>query len=313
MIFADKLIRLRKKMGLSQEELAFKMNVSRQAVSKWESAQSIPDLDKIVNLSRVFNVTTDYLLKDEIEDSGEEMENTVPNVILLEEVNKYLRHTNMVSIKMGIGTFLCILSPLVLIVLALLSDETIGFISSTLAVIIGLSTLFIFVLTAVILFVTTGFSNEKYNHILKEEFNTEYGVTSIVKEYKNKFRGKYNGCNLAGIILCVISPIALIISSFTDNLYAITISLISLMLMVAIAVFMFIYVGVKWQGYQRILHDGEFKIKNVEKVDKTSTIIWISATAVYLSVSFIFGYWNLTWIIWIIAALLQIIVLTLKK
>ena len=51
MIFADKLIRLRKKMGLSQEELAFKMNVSRQAVSKWESTQSNPDLDNVLQLS----------------------------------------------------------------------------------------------------------------------------------------------------------------------------------------------------------------------------------------------------------------------
>ena len=49
------------------------------------------------------------------------------------------------------------------------------------------------------------------------------------------------------------------------------------------------------------------------KIDKISTVIWISATAVYLSVSFTFGYWNLTWIIWIVAALVQGIVSTVKK
>ena len=48
MIFADKLVRLRKKSGMSQEELAERMNVSRQSVSKWESAQSVPDLEKIL-------------------------------------------------------------------------------------------------------------------------------------------------------------------------------------------------------------------------------------------------------------------------
>ena len=68
MILADKIIRLRKKKGWSQEELADKVNVSRQAVSKWEGAQTIPDLDKILQLSALFGVTTDYLLKDEIED-----------------------------------------------------------------------------------------------------------------------------------------------------------------------------------------------------------------------------------------------------
>ena len=68
MIFADKLITLRKKAGWSQEELAEKLNVTRQSVSKWEGAQSVPDIDKILQLSCLFGVTTDYLLKD---DQGE--------------------------------------------------------------------------------------------------------------------------------------------------------------------------------------------------------------------------------------------------
>lgn len=67
MILADKIIKERKKLGMSQEELAEKMNVSRQAVSKWESNQSVPEIEKLLQLSRLFNVTTDYLLKDELE------------------------------------------------------------------------------------------------------------------------------------------------------------------------------------------------------------------------------------------------------
>ena len=71
MIFAEKLIQLRKKAGWSQEELAEQMNVSRQSVSKWEGAQSVPDLEKMIRLSRLFGVTTDYLLKDEIEEEDD--------------------------------------------------------------------------------------------------------------------------------------------------------------------------------------------------------------------------------------------------
>ena len=67
MILADKIIRLRRKNGWSQEELAEKMNVSRQAVSKWESAQTVPDLEKILMLGALFGVTTDYLLGRETE------------------------------------------------------------------------------------------------------------------------------------------------------------------------------------------------------------------------------------------------------
>ncbi|WP_456065907.1 helix-turn-helix domain-containing protein [Gemmiger sp.] len=64
MTFSDKLIALRRKAGWSQEELAERLNVSRQSVSKWEGAQSMPDIDKIVQMSSLFGVTTDYLLKD---------------------------------------------------------------------------------------------------------------------------------------------------------------------------------------------------------------------------------------------------------
>ena len=72
MIFADKLIALRKQHGLSQEQLAEKLNVSRQSVSKWEGAQSIPDINKIIQLSQIFGVSTDYLLKDELENEKDE-------------------------------------------------------------------------------------------------------------------------------------------------------------------------------------------------------------------------------------------------
>ena len=66
MILADKITALRKKAGWSQEELAEQLGVTRQSVSKWEGAQSVPDMDKVVQMSRLFGVTTDFLLKDEL-------------------------------------------------------------------------------------------------------------------------------------------------------------------------------------------------------------------------------------------------------
>lgn len=68
MIFADKLMYLRKKAGYSQEELAEKMGVTRQSVSKWESGQSIPDIEKIIRISDLFEVSIDYLLRDNVEE-----------------------------------------------------------------------------------------------------------------------------------------------------------------------------------------------------------------------------------------------------
>lgn len=66
MILAEKIMTLRKRAGWSQEELAAQLGVSRQSVSKWEGAQSVPDMDKVVQMSRLFGVTTDFLLKDEL-------------------------------------------------------------------------------------------------------------------------------------------------------------------------------------------------------------------------------------------------------
>ena len=63
MTFKEKLIKLRKANALSQEELAEKIDVSRQSISKWELGDAIPDSDKIVALSNLFGVSTDYLLK----------------------------------------------------------------------------------------------------------------------------------------------------------------------------------------------------------------------------------------------------------
>ena len=81
MILAEKLYALRKKSGLSQEQLAEQLNVSRQAISKWESGQSVPEVDKLIAISKYFNVTLDYLMK---EDDGQQL--TYPKA---EETNSF--------------------------------------------------------------------------------------------------------------------------------------------------------------------------------------------------------------------------------
>ena len=126
MIFADKLIDLRKKNGWSQEELAEKLNVSRQAVSKWEGAQSIPDMTRIIQLSELFGVSTDYLLKDNLEQaeaatSADLAQDTVQDVpartIGMEEANAFLKIKEENSRRVALGVLLCILSPVTLILL----------------------------------------------------------------------------------------------------------------------------------------------------------------------------------------------------
>lgn len=180
MILADKIIRLRKKNGWSQEELADKMNVSRQAVSKWESAQTIPDLEKILQLGTLFGVTTDYLLKDEIEDeefSNDNSSDTNVKKITIEEANTYLEQRKRASWRIALATFLCILSPITLIVLGMLSELSNPIMTETAAGVVGLIVLFAFILCAVPIYIYCGFQNEPYAFLDKNvPFELEYGV-----------------------------------------------------------------------------------------------------------------------------------------
>ena len=67
-MIGNKISSCRKKAGMSQEALAAQLNISRQAVSRWETGEAVPDTEKIIQLSRLFHVSTDYLLLDEVEE-----------------------------------------------------------------------------------------------------------------------------------------------------------------------------------------------------------------------------------------------------
>ena len=78
MNFGEKLQKLRKGAGMSQEELARQLDVSRQAVSRWELDGTLPDTGRVVALSRIFSVSTDYLLKEELETPSQTEESPQP-------------------------------------------------------------------------------------------------------------------------------------------------------------------------------------------------------------------------------------------
>ena len=75
MSFGEKLQNLRKAKGLSQVQLAMQLNVSRQAISKWELGASLPDVENIIEISRFFDTSIDYLLRDDFQEGNEKIEN----------------------------------------------------------------------------------------------------------------------------------------------------------------------------------------------------------------------------------------------
>ena len=88
MTFSEKLPALRRKAGLSQEQLADRLGVTRQSVSKWESGTAMPELVKLISLSELFDVSVDYLVKDwmeEPEDTGGGDDLSVQQAVRLEK------------------------------------------------------------------------------------------------------------------------------------------------------------------------------------------------------------------------------------
>lgn len=303
MILAEKISTLRKKNGWSQEELAEKMNVSRQSVSKWEGAQSIPDLEKILQLGQLFGVTTDYLLKDEIED--EEYTPTVDTVekvrrVSLEDANTYLNLREQASKKIALATFLCILSPICLLFLPGYA-EFYQF-SPEMWVFCGLIILFILVAIAVMIFISCGSASAEYEFLEKEPFDTEYGVVGMVKERQKAYKDTYTRSNLVGVCICILSPIPLFVGAFSGNeLFCIAMLCVT-MLLVGVGVVFFITAGVKWESMQKLLQEGDYTpAKKTSLSGKIASAYWPIIVAVYLAWSFITNDWHITWVIWPIA------------
>ncbi len=85
MKLGEKLQQLRRQSGLSQEQLASQLTVSRQAVSKWELDETMPDTDNVVQLARLFGVSCDYLLRDEVDEQGETVRPAAPGETHLDD------------------------------------------------------------------------------------------------------------------------------------------------------------------------------------------------------------------------------------
>ena len=316
MILAEKIIKLRKKNAWSQEDLAEKLNVSRQAVSKWEGTQTVPDIGKILQLSELFGVSTDYLLKDEIEteEFTEQISDSPLPRVTLEQANTYLTQRKRASVQIALATFLCILSPIPLLLLSAASESPAIEISEKAAAAIGVPLLLVIVTVAAALFIFCGFQNASFAFLEEAAFETEYGVTGMVSERRSAYFPTYVKGNIIGTCVCILSPIPLLVGAFGGNLFLIIGLLCATMLLAGIGASCFIVVGVQYASMQKILKRDEFhpdqKEKNKQE-ETLSSVYWLLTTALYLTVSFLTGRWGQTWIIWPIAAVLYAAILSI--
>lgn len=330
MILAEKIIKLRKQKGWSQEDLALQMGVSRQSVSKWESMSSLPDLDKIIKLSNLFGVSTDYLLKDDIEEEPGYEPDTLNSTtsssnistnssedscieVSLEEANKYMTLVEKSANKMAGAVAACILSPVFLILFSGYAETGIIGINEDVAACIGAAVLLIMIAGAVFIFVSVGIQLSKYEYLEKECLNLQYGIAGIVEAKKEAYEAKYKTSIAIGVALCILSVVPILIAAgfnFQDQVY---ISLTALLLIfIACGVFLFVSVGMVHSCYEKLLEEGEFtreRKMNVKKNSNLTTIYWGIVTAAYLGYSFITMDWGRSWIIWPVAGVLYAVVI----
>ena len=316
MIFADKLVDLRKKNGWSQEELAEKLNVSRQAVSKWEGAQSIPDMARIIQLSELFGVSTDYLLKDNLEQTessaGTDLaQDTVPDVpartIGMEEANAFLKIKEENSRRVALGVLLCILSPVALILLGGINEFKLWNWSSEAAGGVGLLVMLLMILPAVGLFITAGLRIAPYERLEKEPLETLYGVTGMVKSRQEKFLPLRNRYLIIGVLLCIASLIPLFVSLVFSKgeSFLQVIGIAAILVLAAIGVMLIVRVSIIWGSYQILLEEGDYTRESKESNKHTSlltTAYWCLVVAIFLLWSFLTNDWKNTWIVWPVAA-----------
>ena len=314
MILADKIIENRKKNGWSQEDLAEKLGVSRQSVSKWESAQAIPDLKKILQLSEVFGVSTDYLIRDEIEevpaleqapvDNG--LEETVRSVSM-EEAVSFLKYNETASRWISTGVMLCILSPVLLVLLGGLAEA--GFIQMevTLAEAGGTGVLLIMIAAALGMFIREGMRGKKYEYLEKLDIDTEYGVNGMVKEQRDAYAETHSRRMIIGVMMCIISAVPLLgtqMSRYSNNTDLLPILGVTLLLvMCAAGVKLIVLTCTRQGGFDRLLEEGDYTRLN-KKAGKYDGIYWAIATAVYLCWSFATSRWEFTWIVWPVAGVI---------
>ena len=321
MILADKIVSLRKKAGWSQEELAEQLGVTRQSVSKWEGAQSVPDMDKVVQMSRLFGVTTDYLLKDEIEEQAAALVEESPlRRVTMGQAADYLARRRAAAPKVAFAVLLCIVSPVTLLLLAAMSEVQRFPISGNAAAGIGLCVMLALLAVAVSIFLRADADVRDYRFLEEEPFETEYGVTGMVRQRQREYADTRTRYTTIGAVLYVLAAAPLFAAVCVDGSDLLYVGAVGVLLvLVGIGCLFLVSAGVYSSAMERLLEEGDYargQKKHRRVLGTVSTIYWLAATAVFLIYTYGpsgNGQPQYSWIIWAVAGVLYAAVLGIVR
>ena len=316
MTFSEKISALRKQKGWSQEELAEKLMVTRQAVSKEDSAQSMPDLDKLVQLSEALGVSTDYLLKDEQAQSAPvpaTAEQTVkPRHVTQEEARRYLQLQTAAIPKTTLGVALCVWSPIAIIGLPVLRSTLNWGFPEEICSGIGLCVLLVMVAAGVALLLTAGGTLREFEYLEREPIETDNGAREQALHMQREMASFCTRQNTIGVVLCILSVLPLFalmcVPGVPDGYYSLAVC--ALLLLVGIACLLLVRTGSMRGAVDKLLEQGDYTRENKAKsrfVGAVSAAYWLVVTAVFLFYTFGpngNGQPQYSWFIWAIAGVL---------
>lgn len=235
MILADKIIELRKKSGMTQDELAEKLDVSRQSVSKWEAAQSTPDLSRVLKMADLFSVSTDMLLRDEFDLSQAdkfippEKADTNSRRVSMGEAAEFLEKNERSALFSALGIASLIISPVPTVLFDVLSLNELGTVL-----------LFLFLAAGVAMSIYGKSLIKSFRYLKKETYETEYGVDGMVKERKNHIQSKIIFQRILGVVMCILFVVPITLSDAVTKSAASEIGTVIALLMIAAGVFLIV-------------------------------------------------------------------------
>lgn len=231
--------------------------------------------------------------------------------ITLDQAAEYLDDQRKFGSRIGLGVFLCICSPALLILFSGMEDLGSGlklFVSGPL-IALGLTCLFVFVAAAVCVFVFSSLKVKRYEPLKTERFHLEMDAEAYVRALKEEFAPSFNVCIALGVVLCILSAVPLCVTAIVvpDGVMAILICVALLLVIVGAGVYLFIYAGMRNTSYKVLLQEEEYSAKKkvgIKAEEKAAAVYWPLVTCIYLTYSFATGRWGTSWILWIAAGAL---------
>jgi transcriptional regulator with XRE-family HTH domain len=310
MALAEKIIRLRKQLGWSQEELAGRIAVSRQSVSKWESNNSVPDIKKIILLSQVFGVTTDTLLKDEIaiSVSGTSNDQGREETVSLEQVTEYLTSKTAQSYLIAKGVIFCLCSVVPLFFFLSFEHYSFFRLSTNVASALGITAILVMVSVGVSLFIRANQYNIETVSFEEAACEIKLNDREMLTEKMKAFRPFYHRQMSIGIFLFISSFLPLmLVSMFSNNSGYVLLMLIVLFAMIAVGIYFVVPVSAQNEAFTHLLEKGREcseESQSKKRAEKFAVFYWPLITALYIGWSLWSMDWGRTWIIWPVSGVL---------